>query len=70
MYVVSLYTDQKLAVVAVVLQNCYLLALSCISVQWSSNLFLDEVQVLGQHQAVLLHHRPQVIVCHQVVKHG
>lgn len=38
-------------------------------VQWSSNLLLDEVQVLGQLQSVLLHHLLQPVGFHQVIKH-
>lgn len=48
--------------------DIYLLA--CVTVQGSVDLLLDEVQVLGEHQAVLLHHRLQVVVLHQVVEHG
>lgn len=47
--------------------DIYLLA--CVTFQGSINLLLDEVQVLCEHQAVLLHHRLQVVVLHQVVEH-
>lgn len=49
--------------------NRYLAALGYSIAQWSSNLFLDEVQVLGQRQPVLLHHWLQVVGFNQVVKH-
>ena len=44
----------------------YLLAFN---VRQSDNQLLNKDQVLGQHQAVLLHHRLQAVVIHQVVKH-
>lgn len=42
---------------------------ACIAAGGSGDLLLDEEQVLGELQAVLLHQRLQLVVLHQVVEH-
>lgn len=47
--------------------DIYLLA--CVTFGGSIDHLLDEVQVLGEHQAVLLHQWLQLVDLHHVVEH-